>query len=189
MTNDLVVEENTTLTVSDEPSPEIEPYVQRINIQTVGDLAVSGLIRESSLDTVLAAGKKVTSQALQRVSITRPTQFVTGTKKLDLGRFTAFLIDTPAVNPIERQIFWNAFRGLDPNLKIDRTVKVKIPSYINLLLADCTIKPGGVLKFVGKGKATHVRQPSDSPHRAHRRTVGIANCCSFHPRRTVEERQ
>lgn len=152
MASDLIIEKNTTLTVTDDPPREIEQYIQRIDIESLGELATAGLVEESSLDTMLAAARAVTTEALRRAAVTRPTPFVQGTKRLDLGRFTAFQINTASVTPVEQKIFWEVFRDLDPHRDIDLDVKVKVPSFINFLLADCTIEAGATLEFKGKKK-------------------------------------
>nr|WP_300150561.1 hypothetical protein [Propionicimonas sp.] len=162
MPENLVVSANTVLTVGDDPGPELDAYVERVEVRTFSDLVQAGLIREKALNGLLDAGKQVTVRALENLSTTRDTRFVPGTRRLDLGRYTAFSGASAEARPIEQAAFWRFFREIEPTSAAKVTKDWEFAStaagrLIKLLTTDCTIEAGATLEFTGAQKGFFCR--------------------------------
>lgn len=156
MPDDLVVGANAVLTISDDPGPGLDTFVERVPVTRLSDLVSAGLVRESVLTELLKAGKAVTAQALSEVTPARRVPFVPGSRRLDLGRYTAFTAASAKALPSEQSVFWKYFREVEPfaagKVTIDTEISQTISALIRLWTQDCTIEPGGTLQFTGSQK-------------------------------------
>lgn len=144
---DLLVPEHTTLTLNaGQPTSETAPAATRQRVDRLSDLVALGLTTAADLDTMLAAARDATADAL---SVTgRPVAFVPGTARPDLGRFTGYINRLPDQNTAEARLVWNTLRHIEPRRLQATTARdtLQVARWIGqFLFNDITVQAGGAL--------------------------------------------
>ena len=112
MPDNLVVPENQTVVLDDNPPAAFAGAWERYRITTLDDLVNIGIVRSrDNLATLLSAAQAATGAALRREGRITPAP---GIDRVDLRRRDDFLSTAATVDAGEALAFWRVARGIDP---------------------------------------------------------------------------
>ena len=112
MPDDLVVPENQTVVLDDNPPAAFVAARERFRVASLDDLVDIGIVRSrDNLATLLSAAQSATSAALRREGRITPAG---GVDRVDLRRRDDFLSTAATVDAGEALAFWRVARGIDP---------------------------------------------------------------------------
>ena len=112
MAENLVVPENETVVLDDNPPAAFAGAWERHRITALDDLVNIGIVRSrDNLATLLSAAQAATGAALRREGRITPAP---GIDRVDLRRRDDFLSTAATVDAGEALAFWRVARGIDP---------------------------------------------------------------------------